>query len=228
MKNHILETGASGNLGKILVEELHNEGHFILATVNSEHDLAIFKHLPHVKTAVLDVSNPEMVNQFLKENEDSQLEAAVLLVGGFASGDIHKTDLEMLEKMYKLNFVTAFNVVKPLMSYFEKQEFGQFIFVGSRPTLHPEEGKNVFAYSLSKGLIFNMAEIINVQGKKHNIRATMLVPSTIDTPQNRDSMPDANYDLWISPHAIGKAAAFILSETGKTLKEPIFKLYNNS
>ena len=228
MKNHILVTGASGNLGKILVEELHHEGHSILATVGFQQDLTVFDHLPHVKTAVLDVLNPESVIQFLKENENFQIQAAILLVGGFAAGDIHHTDLEMLEKMYKLNFVTAFNVVKPLMQYFEKQSNGQFIFIGSRPTLHAEEGKNLFAYSLSKGLIFSMADLINAQGKKHHITATVVVPSTIDTPQNRNAMPDAKHDNWISPNAIGKAVAFILSDTGKTLREPIFKLYNKS
>jgi NADP-dependent 3-hydroxy acid dehydrogenase YdfG len=226
MKNHVLVTGASGNLGKIIVEELHQNGHAIFATISSERDLKVFEDLENVETRILDVLNADKVEKFINENEIFHIEAAVLLVGGFVAGDIHQTDIAMLEKMYQLNFISAFNIVKPLMSQFEKQGSGQFIFVGAKPTLNPEEGKNLFAYSLSKSLIFKMAELINSAGKNHHITATVLVPSTIDTPQNRNSMPDAEFEKWITPKDIGKTINFILTETGKTLRESVLKLYN--
>ena len=228
MKKHILITGASGNLGKSIVEELHQKGYPILATLGSERDLKTFEHLPNVKMQIVNVLDAENVNNFLVENEGFHIQAAVLLVGGFAAGNIHETDLAMLEKMYQLNFVSAFNIVKPLMDYFEKRGGGQFIFVGSRPSLDVEEGKNLFAYSLSKSLVFKMAELVNATGKKHHITATVLVPSTIDTPQNRNAMPDADPSHWISPEDISKAVTFVLSDTGKTLRESVLKLYHKA
>jgi NAD(P)-dependent dehydrogenase (short-subunit alcohol dehydrogenase family) len=97
--------------------------------------------------------------------------------------------------MMTMNFATAFHLVKPLMKYFEAVGGGQFIFIGARPALVAEAGAGSFAYTLSKALIFQMAEIINAEGKSKNIRATVIVPSIIDTPDNRSAMPGADFSI---------------------------------
>lgn len=224
----VLVTGASGNLGTSLVEELHNAGYRILATLGSEKDRHIFDHLPNVSSEVVDVLNPEQVTSFLDSVTGESIRAAALLVGGFTAGSIEDTSLETLDKMYRLNFVSAFNLVKPLLAQFETQGGGQFILVGARPALVADAGKNLFAYSISKSLIFELANLVNAQGKGKHISATVIVPSTIDTPINRQAMPDADYTKWISPNDISKAISFMLSDTGKTISEPVLKLYNQS
>jgi NAD(P)-dependent dehydrogenase (short-subunit alcohol dehydrogenase family) len=156
------------------------------------------------------------------------VQAAVLLVGGFAMGTLADTDAGLLQKMYQLNFLSAFNVVKPLMTQFEGQGNGQFILIGSRPTLVPEEGKDVFAYALSKALVFKLAELINAQGKPHHITATVVVPGVIDTPDNRGAMPDANPDHWVPPANLAELIGFMLSDTGRMTRESVVKLYHKS
>jgi NADP-dependent 3-hydroxy acid dehydrogenase YdfG len=222
----ILITGAAGNLGKSVVEQLHKNGYSILATVGFEHELALFSHLPNVKSSLLNVLDTSNVNEFLEENTD--IHTAVLLVGGYAGGSIHQADLAQIEKMFQLNFVSAFNIVKPLLANFEENGGGQFIFIGARPSLNPEEGKNVFAYSLTKSLIFKMAELVNAEGKNKGISASVIVPSIIDTALNRNSMPEADFSKWVTPEAIAKTIDFVLSDEGKMLSEPIMKIYNQS
>jgi NADP-dependent 3-hydroxy acid dehydrogenase YdfG len=222
----ILITGAAGNLGKSVVEQLHKSGYSILATVGFDHELALFSHLPNVKSSLLNVLDTSNVNEFLEENTD--IHTAILLVGGYAGGSIHQADLAQIEKMFQLNFVTAFNIVKPLLANFEENGSGQFIFIGARPSLNPEEGKNVFAYSLTKSLIFKMAELVNAEGKNKGISASVIVPSIIDTALNRNSMPEADFSKWVTPEAIAKTIEFVLSDEGKMLSEPIMKIYNQS
>jgi NADP-dependent 3-hydroxy acid dehydrogenase YdfG len=222
----ILITGAAGNLGKIVVEQLHKSGYQILSTVGFEHELDIFSHLPNVKSRLLNVLDAQSVSDFLKENGDIQV--AILLVGGYVGGNIHQTDLAQIEKMFQLNFVSAFNIVKPLMTKFEENSGGQFIFIGSRPSLNANEGKNVFAYSLTKSLIFKMAELVNAEGKEKQISASVIVPSMIDTALNRKSMPEADFSKWVTPEAIAKTIEFVLSDEGKMLNEPILKVYNQA
>ena len=222
----ILITGAAGNLGKSVVEQLHKSGYKILATVGLEQELDIFSHLPNVKSRLLNVLDAKSVSDFLEENGDIQI--AILLVGGYVGGNIHQTDLAQIEKMFQLNFVSAFNIVKPLMTKFEENSGGQFIFIGSRPSLNAIEGKNVFAYSLTKSLIFNMAELVNAEGKEKQISASVIVPSTIDTALNRKSMPEADFSKWVTPEAIAKTIEFVLSKEGKMLNEPILKVYNQA
>lgn len=227
-KGTVLITGASGNLGRSIVEELHNHGFSILATIGLEREMNTFDHLANVRSQIVDVLDVANVDAFLTANATTKIETAILLIGGFVQGHLQDTDLAAMDKMYQLNFVSAFNIVKPLLTQFEKQGGGHFIFIGSRPSLNVEEGKKLFAYAISKSMVFKMAEIINADGKDKNISATVIVPSTIDTPLNRSAMPNADPTKWITPEAIGKAVAFVLSDTGKTLHEPIFKLYNKS
>lgn len=222
----ILITGAAGNLGKSVVEQLHKNGYKILATVGFISELEIFSHLPNVKSRLLNVLDAPNVKEFLEENID--IHAAILLVGGYVGGNIHQTDLAQIEKMFQLNFVTVFNIVKPLMTKFEENSGGQFIFIGSRPSLNANEGKNVFAYSLTKSLIFKMAELVNAEGKEKQISASVIVPSMIDTVLNRKSMPEADFSKWVTPEAIAKTIEFVLSEEGKMLNEPILKVYNQA
>ncbi|WP_332367695.1 SDR family NAD(P)-dependent oxidoreductase [Spirosoma telluris] len=180
----VLVTGASGNLGTSLVEELHNDGYHIIATLGSEKDRDSFSHLPNVASYVVNLLETDSVSDFLSKIDGKSIHAAALLVGGFAAGDIHDTDVALLDKMYRLNFITTFNVLKPLLSIFETQGGGQFILIGARPAIAPEAGKHLFAYALSKSLIFELANLVNAHGKGKQISATVIVPSTIDTPIN--------------------------------------------
>ncbi|MVM34343.1 SDR family NAD(P)-dependent oxidoreductase [Spirosoma sp. HMF4905] len=224
----VLITGASGNLGASLVDELHKNGYHIIATLGSEKDQGIFSHLPNVESHVVNLLESDSIADFLSKIDGKPIQAAALLVGGFTAGGIHETDVAMLDKMYRLNFITAFNLVKPLLTTFEAQGGGQFIFIGARPAIAPEAGKNLVAYALSKSLIFELASLVNAHGKDKQISATVIVPSTIDTPINREAMPDADPTKWVKPEDISKTIAFVLSDTGRTINEPVLKLYNQA
>ncbi|GAB3642529.1 SDR family NAD(P)-dependent oxidoreductase [Spirosoma arcticum] len=224
----VLITGASGNLGRDVVEHLHQQGYAVLATFGSSREMGMFNHLPQVKTQVVNVLDADSVTAFLDEHEAANLRAAVLLVGGFAMGSIRETDADLLHKMYQLNFLSAFNVVKPLLARFEQQRDGQFILIGARPSLNPDEGKNVVAYALSKTLVFALAELINAEGKAHQITASVVVPGIIDTPANRNAMPDADPSRWVPTDNLAELIAFLLSDTGRMTRETVVNIYNHS
>lgn len=224
----VLITGASGNLGRDLVEHLHQQGYHILATFGSSRETGMFAHLPQVRIQLVNVLDADSVTAFLEENESADLRAAILLVGGFAMGSIRETDADLLHRMYQLNFLSAFNVVKPLMARFEQQGGGQFILIGARPSLDPDEGKNVFAYALSKALIFSLAELINAEGKPHQVTATVVVPGIIDTPANRTAMPDADPSRWVPTDNLAELIAFLLSDTGRMTRKTVVNIYNQS
>ena len=87
---------------------------------------------------------------------------------------------------------------------------------------------HTLAYSLSKGLVFHLAELINAYGKEKNISATVLVPSIIDTPINREAMPEADFSTWVTPQALADMVAYLLTPSGKQVSESVIKLYNKS
>lgn len=211
-----------------MVAYLHEQGYNILATVGSDRHLDAFSDLANVTTSVVNAVDETSVADYLSAHQSTDIQAAVLLVGGFAMGNFQETDSRLIQKMFDINFLSAFNLVKPLMSRFEAQGGGQFILIGARPALRPTDGKNVVAYALSKSLVFQLADLINAEGKSKGITASVLVPSTIDTPTNREAMPDADTSTWIPARNIAETIGFLLSDTGQMTRETIIKLYNKS
>ncbi|MEO5945606.1 MAG: hypothetical protein ABIP79_02230, partial [Chitinophagaceae bacterium] len=57
-------------------------------------------------------------------------------------------------------------------------------------------------YGLSKSLIFRLAELLNEEAKNTDVITCVVIPSTIDTPQNRKSMPDADFSKWVTPEKL--------------------------
>jgi NAD(P)-dependent dehydrogenase (short-subunit alcohol dehydrogenase family) len=144
-------------------------------------------------------------------------------------GKLTETSNAQLEKMIDLNFYSALNVVRPLLKNHAGNQAGfRFILIGSRPGLDAGAGKDFFAYSLSKAMVFKLAEFINADGKGNNVDAMVIVPSTIDTEANRKAMPDADHTKWVTPEAIAKTIAFYLSAEGRMIREGIVRIYNQS
>ncbi|MCB9317576.1 MAG: SDR family NAD(P)-dependent oxidoreductase [Lewinellaceae bacterium] len=229
----ILVTGAAGNMGRAVVSRFLTDGHTIHATLGHGHDAPQFETTSgagQLFTAPVDLMDAAASESFIKGiiARGQSIDAAVCMVGGWQSGSLAETTMQDLDKMFKLNFATAFNIARPLLEFFEKQGHGQFVFIGARPAINPADGKNQVAYALSKALVFHLAEIINEQGKGKNISAGVLVPSILDTPQNRAAMPDANAADWVTPEAAADSIAFLLSETGEKLRQTVLKLYNNA
>jgi NAD(P)-dependent dehydrogenase (short-subunit alcohol dehydrogenase family) len=151
-----------------------------------------------------------------------------LLVGGFAMGGIDKTTGADIDKMISLNFKTAFFLARALYQHMKSNGYGRLVLVGARPALIAEQGKAMLAYALSKSMLFKLAEFLNADAKGKNVVVSVIAPSTIDTPQNRESMPKANPDDWVKPEQIADVLEFICGEKNDPIREAVYKLYNNA
>lgn len=105
----------------------------------------------------------------------------------------------------------------------KKANFGHFLFVGARPSLQADDGKNTVAYALSKGMVISLADYVAVESKDTKIRSHVFVPSIIDTPQNRESMPDADFSQWVNAAEIAEAMHYAVNNL--SLRNMTFKLY---
>lgn len=100
--------------------------------------------------------------------------------------------------------------------------------IGSKAGLDARSSKGMIAYGLSKSLIFRLAELMNDEAKGTNVVTSVIVPSTIDTAQNRQSMPEAKFDSWVKADQIAETIFFYSGETGSAIREPIIKMYNKA
>ncbi|MEO7988515.1 MAG: SDR family NAD(P)-dependent oxidoreductase [Chryseolinea sp.] len=230
MKKNVLITGASGNLGKAAVEKFIAEGYKVVATVSPGKKLG-FEVAGNAETFEADLTDEKNVEDVVSKIIDKHhsIDAALLLVGSFAAGGIKESDGASLKKMYALNFETAYYTARPVFLQMQKQlSGGRIILVGARPALKAEAGKNLLAYALSKSLLFKLADFLNAEGASKNVITSVIVPSTIDTPVNRQAMPSASFSDWVKPEEIAEVMAFITSANGNALRDSVFKIYGNA
>ncbi|OSZ80026.1 hypothetical protein CAP36_01815 [Chitinophagaceae bacterium IBVUCB2] len=226
----IIITGASGNMGQALVKKFMTEGYMVVSTLGPDDPTRIAIKGKNLETAMVDLANEEDARQFVEfaAVKHQNIDAAVLTVGGFAMGKIADTKTADVLKQYKLNFETAYNVARPVFLQMMQQGYGRIFLIGSRPGLDMKNSNGMVAYGLSKSLLFRLAELMNEESKGTNIVTSVVIPSTIDTPQNRKSMPDADFKKWVKPEAIALAIYFHCTEEAASLREPLLKLYGDA
>jgi len=229
MKTAIV-TGASGNLGQAVVKKFIDEGYKVIGTIIPNDPVKLDFPVDSFEAVVVDLMNEDDSAKFVAGiiSKYGSIDAAVLTVGGFAMGKITDTKTAEISKQYKLNFETAYNTARPVFTQMMKQSNGRIFMIGSKPGLLAANGKGMVAYSLGKSLIFRLAELMNDEAKGHNVITSVVVPGTIDTPQNRKAMPEADPSTWVKPEAIADIIYFHCTEAAAVLREPVIKVYNNS
>ncbi len=224
MKTAIV-SGAAGNLGKAVAQQLLDEGYRVYGTVTKDTP-GLLDAYPEFRVVEVDLTDEaasdNLVNQIA--SSESSIDAAVLTVGGFAMGHMKDTPLALINQQFTVNFITAYNVARPVFLQMLKQGHGRIFLTGSRPGADPHAAKGMLAYGLSKSLLFELAVILNDEAKGTNVVTTVIVPGTIDTPQNHQAMPGADSSGWVKPESIAGIISMYLGEATAQVKEPVIRI----
>ncbi|HTF19376.1 MAG TPA: hypothetical protein VK658_14950, partial [Chryseolinea sp.] len=88
------------------------------------------------------------------------------------------------------------------------------------------------SYGLSKSLVFYLADILNASAHASahgsKVTASVVVPSTIDTPQNRSAMPKANFSHWVKADEIADTLLLIADKRTTAWRENVIKVYGQA
>ena len=227
---HAIVSGANGNLGKAVVTKFLQEGYAVSGTVIPQQAGATLFDNENFAKKVIDLADENATLQMVKEivEKEGSIDIAVLTVGGFAMGDIEHTTSADILKQYQLNFETTYHLARPVFLQMLKQGSGRIFFIASRPGLDSSKSKGMVAYGLSKTLVIRLSELLNHEAKGKDIVSTVVVPSTIDTPENRKSMPDANFASWVRAEDIANIIYLHTTPDMKVLRETVLKVYGNS
>ena len=226
----IIITGASGNMGQAVVRKFLSEGYIVVATIIPNDSIPFEIEDSKLEKVTVNLMSEDDTEKFIQTviKKYKNLDAVVLTVGGFAMGTIAETKTADIYKQYRLNFETAYNIARPAFIQMMKQNSGRIFLIGARPGLDANNGKGMIAYGLGKLLIFRLAELMNDEAKGHDVVTSVIVPSTIDTPQNRKAMPNSNFNNWAKPEDIANTIYFYCTGMAAALREPVIKIYNNS
>jgi NAD(P)-dependent dehydrogenase (short-subunit alcohol dehydrogenase family) len=226
----IIVTGASGNLGQAVVAKFLSEQYNVTGAIVPKDPVVLNFNNEKFEAVVADLMNEDAAKQFVETTaiKYGSIDVAVITVGGFAMGKIADTTTADISKQYKLNFETAYNVARPVFLQMMKQGSGHIFMIGSRPGLDMRNSTGMVAYGLAKSLVIRLAELMNTEAKGTNVVTSVIIPSVIDTPQNRKSMPDADFNKWVTPEAIADIIYFYSSDKAAAVREPVIRMYGDS
>jgi NAD(P)-dependent dehydrogenase (short-subunit alcohol dehydrogenase family) len=144
-------------------------------------------------------------------------EALVNTVGGFGGGKpLHETELELWDRMYRMNVRTAVALSRALLPGMLARQRGSIANIGSRAALDLPAGLS--AYAAAKGAVLALSEILQKEVAERHVRVNTIIPTTIDTPANRAAMPNADFSQWTPPAAIAEVVFWLASDAAATVR----------
>jgi NAD(P)-dependent dehydrogenase (short-subunit alcohol dehydrogenase family) len=170
---------------------------------------------------VLDADAVKTWTQTLK-----QADVLVNIVGGFSAGPFAETDLKTLDHMLDMNLRSGFIMTQALLPLLKQSAQGRVINIGARQAL--QGGSGVSAYAMSKAAVINLTQSLAKELQATKITVNAVVPSTIDTPANRESMPDADADQWVTPEDLAHSIFFLASPEARAISGAILPVYHRA
>jgi len=229
-----LITGASGNVGSALARSFRKAG-AKLALVDRHVDLLeeAFPDLVKVPecflTSCADLTVKDDVDGVVADvfRHFGRIDVLVHTVGGFRAGTpLHETKLATLDFMLNLNAKTVFITNQAVIGTMMQQGSGKIINLAARAGLQGRA--NMAAYSASKAAVIRLTESAAAEVKAHGINVNCILPGTIDTPQNRQAMPDADFSRWVAPESLADVVLFLASEAARDIHGAAVPVYGRS
>lgn len=212
MADVVIVTGAAGNLGAALCGVLARRGCRVVAADRDAAAIhARLAALPALVTSA-DLTDPAGCADVVARTTAvlGRVDGLAHTVGGFAMAPIGESPPELWDQMRKLNLLTTINMVRAVWSAMQAAGRGSLVAIGAQPALRASAG--MAAYAGAKSAVLRLIESVADEGKTLGIRANAVLPSIIDTSQNRAAMPAADPGKWVTPEQVAEVIAFLLSD----------------
>jgi NAD(P)-dependent dehydrogenase (short-subunit alcohol dehydrogenase family) len=217
----VVITGAAGNLGEAVGRAFLEAGANIVPVDRAADRLPeLFPELigsqEHFLAVSVDSTDPDAVRILVEQVVErfGRIDILVNTVGGYRGGKpLHETPLETLDLLLNLNVRTTFIASQAIIPGMLANGGGKIVNVAAGAGL--EGKKNLSAYSASKAAVMRLTESMSAELKKSDINVNCILPGTIDTPQNRAAMPDANHSRWVAPASLADVILFLASTAAR-------------
>jgi NAD(P)-dependent dehydrogenase (short-subunit alcohol dehydrogenase family) len=210
MDRTVIVTGGTGGLGAAVTHALLEGGWRVVVPWYAEHELERVREHDRLDLVQADLTDPASAANVVATAGEG-LGALVNLVGGFAMGGrVHETPVEEFEAQLRLNLRPAYLMCAAALPALLGAGGGAIVCVSSRAAVQPFAG--AAGYITGKAAVLAFVDALHEEYRDDGIRANAIMPSTIDTPANRRSMPDADFDTWVKPEEIARVIAFLCSD----------------
>ncbi len=211
----VIVTGASGNLGRAVVRAFAEQGaNVALVDRNAAAvDAALadlgYKNDKRFMPAIGDLLDQAQVTALVQSIAQRFGGVQVLcnLAGGFRMGEaVHETSDANWNFLFDINTRTLLHAARAVVPQMLAQtpnthgSRGKIINVGAFGA--QKGGANMGAYAASKAGVMRLTESMAAELREQGINVNAVLPTIIDTPQNRADMPNADPSKWVAPEAL--------------------------
>lgn len=216
----VVVTGASGNLGRALERVLSARGATLVLVASHREGLerAFGEAGPRRLYAPADLQDPDALAGVVAAAGErfGRIHALCNLVGGFAMGKpVHETSDADWSAMFVINAKTLLHASAAVVPAMVAGGGGRIVNVGA---FGARGGAALMGpYVAAKAAVQRITETMSAELREQGINVNCVLPGTIDTPQNRSAMPQADTGRWVAPDDLARAIAFLASEDARAI-----------
>ncbi len=229
-------TGGTGALGRAVTERFLADGYRVAVTYRSEVE---WERLKAQNPAAAgdgslaglraDVTHADSVREAVDAavQRFGGLRVLIHLAGGYSGAKaVESVDESTVRGMIELNLLSAFWAARHTIPHLKRAKEGRLLFVSSRGALECFPG--AAAYAAAKLGLHALVQTLARELRETGVTANAIVPSLIDTPPNRASMPDADFAKWVRPESIAALLAFLAGSEAASTSGALVPIYGRA
>ncbi len=226
----VLITGAAGNLGRAVGEAFRAAGaRLVLADLKLERLEAVWGSGDDLLCLAVDLTRADSVQTMVEAalQRHGAIDVLANVAGGFTMGPpVHETEEHTWDFLLDLNARSVLLTCRAVLPQMRSRGTGKIISVAARAAL---EGKaKMGAYCVSKAAVITLTQSMAAENRRAGINVNCILPGTIDTPQNRADMPNADFDTWVPPAALADVILFLASDAARAVHGAAVPVYGLS
>jgi NAD(P)-dependent dehydrogenase (short-subunit alcohol dehydrogenase family) len=211
----VLITGAAGNLGRAVAQAFADDG-ARLALVGRRTDSlrqAFGDENAQRLFVAADLMLPEQVSAAVGTVVEryGRIDVLCNLAGGFRMGDaVHDTPDATWDFLFDLNVRTVLHMAHAVVPHMIERGGGKIVNVSAFAAR--QGSARMGAYAASKSAVVRLTETMAAELRERHINVNCVLPTTLDTPENRAAMPEADPARWVAPRDLAGVIAFLASD----------------
>jgi len=225
---HVVVTGGTGALGSAVVGALITAGASCTVPYVHEAEAARFPFRNNGKAKLIKVSDLSDEAQVAKVYQDATPWASIHIAGGFAMGEVAKTDKAALMAQLDTNLISCFLCCRAAVNAMRASGGGRIVNVAARPALEWRSGAGMAAYTIAKTGVAALTVALAEEVAKDGILVNAVAPSIMDTAANRKAMPKANFDAWPKVEDVAATILFLASPDNKVTRGAVVPVYGKA
>jgi NAD(P)-dependent dehydrogenase (short-subunit alcohol dehydrogenase family) len=216
----VMLTGAAGNLGRAVAAAFADQGaNLVLIDRRREQLAQAFGAESGTRLfAAVDLLDQTQVDAAVRAARErfGSIDVLANIAGGFRMGEaVHETSDANWNFLFDINARTVLHASRAVVPQMIAAGRGRIINIGAHAALKGVAGMG--AYCAAKSAVIRLTESMAAELRAKNINVNCVLPTIIDTPENRAAMPKADPALWVAPRDLANVIVYLASDEARTI-----------